>query len=435
MTRRTTPPPLSSFQDLSLQFPGTITLDNGIECYVVNGGDDEMNRVAIYLNGGTMMESKPAQAILTAMILTTGSQSMTPQQVAELFDYYGARKSSDSYDYWSEVSLTSLNDNFSHTMCALCDCIMNPSFAQEELDVFKRRIAGNLSIAMQRVKYKANVCMKQLYYGKCNPLGQAITPEDIMAISREDLIEFHRNYYSADRCKVIIAGKVTDEVIATLNNTLGKWDVKLSNVNVRPWHTEPSQQMLTIVNHPGAMQSAVHMRIATIKRDHPDYLPLRVLVTLLGGYFGSRLMMNIREDKGYTYGIHAALMGIQHDGTIDIQCECATEHTWNVVKEVRHEMKRLREELVPDQELETVKQHMLSSLAKVHDTPYNIATYVSSTLLFGVYPEYHNEQLECIDTITAERLRDLAVKYLQDDMLRIVIAGDRSALNSTENHM
>lgn len=428
MSLRTTPPPLSQFGDLSLKFPEPTTLNNGIPCYIINGGDDDMNRVSIYLNGGMMMETKPAVAILTALLLTTGTEDLTSSEVAEKFDYYAARKSADSYDYWTEVTMTSLNDNFGHTMRLLYDCITRPSFPDEELEVIKRRIAGNMAVLQQRVKYVASVKMKEMYYGSDTPLGRNVQPDDIMAVTRQDLIDFHKKHLTAAGCQIIISGKVTDAVMKTLNETVGQWQDGRPSPGNPEWVMNPSPEMQFIAHKPGAMQSAVCLRIAAVKRTHPDYLPLRVLINVLGGYFGSRLMANIREEKGYSYGIYAALYGIPNDGCIDIQCECATQHTWNVIKEVKHEMKRLREELIPDQELNTVKQNMLSAMAKTHDTPYTIATYVSSTLLFGVYPEYHNDQLACLDNVTPQQLRDLAVKYLQDDKMRIVIAGDKAEL-------
>lgn len=430
MIDRTTPPPLSTFGDLSLNFPAVTHLPNGIPCWIINGGDDDMNRVNIYFKGGSFMEDLPGQAILTAYMLTEGNSCMPPEQVAEMFDFYAARKSCDSYDYWSEVVMTSLNDNFAHTMPLLFQCITSPSFPEQALETLKRRLAGNLGVMQQRVKYLAAVRMKELYYGDNHPLGKNLTPDHIMGITRDDLLAFHNRFYHPANCCMIISGKVDDKVMATINSTIGAWTTTAQEEPFPAWTISPSPIMLDIVDKPGAMQSALRLRIEAVKRNHPDYLPLRILVMAFGGYFGSRLMSNIREDKGYTYGIGAALLGIENDGCVDIQCECATQHTWNVIKEIKHEMKRLRDELIPLDELDTVKQHMLSAAAKTHDSPYNIASYVSSTILFGVYPEYHNRQLDCIRNITPQQLQTIARRYLTDERLRTTIAGDKTQLNS-----
>lgn len=428
MVDRSIRPKISTFDNLEITFPKEIKLNNGITCWIVDGGEDEMVRTYIYFGGGSMMESKPAQSLLTALMLLEGHQGTTSAQVAEQFDYYGARKSADSYDFNTEVVLTSLNANFNHTIQLLFNCIKEPLFPQEEFDVLKRRLIGNIQILDQRVKYIASSEMKRLYYGPNHPLGHKITVDDINSLTRDDLVAFHKTYYNPSNCKVVIAGRVNDAILKLINETIGNWHSDHDLCPKPQWHTSPSSEMYKIVNKPGAMQSGIRMRIQAIDREHPDYIPLRILIMAFGGYFGSRLMSNIREDKGYTYGIHASLLGTHYDGCIDISTECATCHTVNVIKEVKAEMKRLRDELIPLDELETVKQHMYSALAKTHDTPYNIAGYVSSTILFGVYPQYHNDHLKCLDTITPQQLKEIACKYLVEDKLRIVIAGDQSEI-------
>lgn len=428
MVNRSIRPRISTFDNLELAFPQQVKLNNGITCWIVDGGEDEMVRTYVYFGGGSMMESKPAQSLLTALMLLEGHQGSTASQVAEKFDYYGARKSADSYDFNTEVVLTSLNDNFEQTMQLLFNCIKNPLFPQEEFEVLKRRLIGNIQILDQRVKYIASSEMKRLYYGDNHPLGHKITVDDIISLTRDDLVSFHNTYYNPSNCKLIIAGRVTNEILQQVNNTIGSWHNDNCLCPTAQWHTNPSSEMLTIVDKPGAMQSGIRMRIQAISRKHPDYIPLRILIMAFGGYFGSRLMSNIREDKGYTYGINASLLGTHYDGCIDISTECATCHTINVINEVKAEMKLLRNTLIPEDELETVKQHMYSALAKTHDTPFNIAGYVSSTILFGVYPQYHNDHIKCLDAITPQQLRDIACKYLVEDKLRIVIAGDQSEI-------
>lgn len=428
MDIRTTPPPLSQFGDLSLEFPHPIALNNGIQCYVINGGDEEMNRVGIYLAGGTMMETKPGVSLLTALLLTEGTTKMEASEVAEQFDYYAARKSAYCFENWTAITMTSLNDNFAHTMKLLSDCITQPSFPQQELEMWKRRISSNIAVLQEQVGYLADVEMRKLYYGNESPLGHDITPHEIMSITRQDLIDFQQKYYTTANCRVIISGKITRDVMQSLNESIGTWATHTQPCPPPQWSITPSPLMKSLVDKPGAVQSAVRIRIQAVKRSHPDYLPLRVLIDALGGYFGSRLMANIREDKGYTYGIQAALCGSHHDGYIEIMCECATQHTWNVIKEIKHEMKQLREQLIGDEELYTVKQDLLSALAKTHDTPHNIARYVANTMLVGIYPEYHNKQLACIDTITPAKLRELATNYLCEEKMRVVIAGNKEEL-------
>ena len=149
---------------------------------------------------------------------------------------------------------------------------------------------------------------------------------------------------------------------------------------------------------------------------------------MLGGYFGSRLMSNIREEKGYTYGINAFLLGRAEDGYIGVSTECDVRYTWKVIEEVKHEMKRLCDEPISLDELNLVRQFMLSDQVKTLDTPFNLASYVSSTWLYGVYPDYYNRQIDTILHATPVQLQQVAQRYLNLDKLRIVIAGDKSNL-------
>ena len=176
------------------------------------------------------------------------------------------------------------------------------------------------------------------------------------------------------------------------------------------------------------MQSAIVMMIKAIPRKHPDYFKLRVLVTVLGGYFGSRLMSNIREDKGYTYGINSSLSGRAFDGYIGISTECDTQYTWQVIEETKKEMRRLQEEPIPQQELDIVKRHMLSDLVKTLDTPFNIGGYIGNMFCYGVYPEYFNEQVQEIINVTSDQLLTIAQRYFDLEKLRVVIACDKNKL-------
>ena len=190
--------------------------------------------------------------------------------------------------------------------------------------------------------------------------------------------------------------------------------------------------MLQIVDKPQAVQSAIYITLRAVPRRHPDYNRLRVLMMALGGYFGSRLNQNVREQKGYTYGIHAYLAGRRADAFMGINTECATQYTWPLINEVKKEMLRLHTELIPEVELNIVKQHIMSDLAKTFDTPFTMAEYVNSTLLIGTYPEYFNDQVATLEQVTAPELRELAQRYLRPERMRIVIAGDAQALNKKQ---
>ena len=188
----------------------------------------------------------------------------------------------------------------------------------------------------------------------------------------------------------------------------------------------PTIGALKVVDKPDAVQSAIAIAIPAVPRRHPHYFKLRVLITLLGGYFGSRLMTNIREEKGYTYGISAVLAGREHCSYIGISTECMTQYTWAVIDEIKVEMERLRNQLVTDEELNTVRQYMISDLVKTLDTPFSVASYVSSTITFGVYPSYYKDQVKAIEQVTPADLQEMARIYLREERMLIAVVGNES---------
>lgn len=428
MTDRSTPPPISNFKSIRLDVPEPITLSNGMKMWIAGNGEDEINKLCIYMNGGTFQESRPMQATACSMAVFNGNKYMTHSEISEAIDYYGAWRSLQVFDNCTAFSLSSLNENFDKTLPILFDSLRFPVFPDNEFEINKRQLAVNCATARERVKYIANKEMMRLYYGNEHPLATDPTPQDIEALTKEDITSFHKDYYRAENCNLVFAGRITDKEIETVEKVAGEWKPIGKPTPIIEPEATPSGETFRIVNKPGAVQAAISMIIRAVPRRHPDYFKLRILVTVLGGYFGSRLMSNIREDKGYTYGINAILSGRSFDGYIGISTECDTRHTWNVIKETKNELRRLCEELIPKLELDIVKRQMMSEMAKTLDTPYNIASYIGNMFCYGTYPTYLNEHVDAIMNVTSEQLLETAQKYLNADKILTVIACDETTL-------
>lgn len=425
---RNTPPPITDFQEIRLEVPHPITLSNGVPVWVIGNGEDEINKLTIYMTGGTFQESRPMQATACSMSVFNGNKNMTYAQIAEAIDYYGAWRSLQTYDNCTAFALSSLNDNFEKTLPIFIDSMRFPTFPDNEFDLIKRQLTVNCATARERVMYIANKEIMRQYYGASHPLATDPTPDDINSLSQSDIKHFFQENYKAQNCNIVLAGKITDRELKIVDDVMGQWDPSGLPTPILEPPAQPTDNMLKIVHKDGAVQAAIIMMLKAIPRRHPDYFKLRVLITVLGGYFGSRLMSNIREDKGYTYGIQSSLSGRAFDGYIGISTECDTQHTWEVIEETKKEMQRLCGELIPQQELDIVKRHMLSDLVKTLDTPFNIASYIGNMFCYGVYPDYFNEQVREIINVTNEDLLDIARRYLDISRLRVVIACDKGQL-------
>lgn len=429
---RSIPPAVHDFKNVSLEVPEPITLSNGMKMWIAGNGEDEINKLNVFVAGGTFQETAPTQATTCSMTLLNGNKNMSNTQIAEAIDYYGAWRSLQTFDNCTAFALSSLNENFDRTLPILFDSLRFPLFPENEFELAKRQLAVNCATAREMVKYIANKEMMRLYYGDNHPLATAPTPESIMALSKDEIVAFHHRFYKAQNCNLVLAGNISQREIDIVEEVTSQW---LPDGPVEPElepMPQPSNEMLKVMHKDGAVQAAVSMIIKAVPRRHPDYFMLRILTTVLGGYFGSRLMSNIREDKGYTYGIGASLSGRSFDGYIGISTECDTQHTWEVIKETKHEIERLTQEPIPQHELEIVKRHMLSDLVKTLDSPLNIAAYIGNMFCYGTYPTYFNEQVKDIINCTSDQLLEVAKRHLKLDQLRTVIACDKNKLPSMQ---
>ena len=269
----------------------------------------------------------------------------------------------------------------------------------------------------------------QRHFGNGSNLGKSVTEESIDSITASELSKFHKQWFAPQNMSVILSGKVERQMLDVVNECFGKAPV--SGLPQQSATDSPSIKFkpdTVVVDKPDALQSAVRMGMPTVLRSDADYIPLRILITALGGYFGSRLMTNIREDKGYTYGISASLLGYRNNSFISISCQCDTSHTWQVVNEIKTEIEKLQNDKIPDDELRRLKSFMISDLARTLDTPFSIADYYASLHNNHISTDYFERQLATINSISASSLLDIAQRRLSSTEMLTAVAGNAKEL-------
>ncbi len=422
---RSKAPRTHGFGQVRLEPVETVVLPrSGVPANVVGGGGDDLNMVSIYVAGGRLCQRVSPVAALTATLVPCGSATLNAERVAETLDYHGSWKSEQVTDFYIEHSLYSLGGHLEHTLPVMVDCVANAAIGNDDFERVRARTAANVAVRQQKVRKRAMARLAQLYWGK-HPLAANPTPEQVMAIDRDMVVDFHREYYRRANVRVVIAGRVTDAMVDLVDRVIDETlppDARVATQRpVVP--RQPSPQMSDTILMQSSRQAAVTMALDGVPRSHPDYLPLRVAAMALGGYFGSRLMSNIREDKGLCYDIQAYLSGRVDDGHVTIVTECNSDATDVVVAEIHRELERLATKPMPRAELDTVRQHILSELARTLDTPFYVAGQVAAEWLYGIYPEYFNAQVDLVKRVTASELRDVAARYFRPEALRTVIAG------------
>lgn len=420
-------PEIQDLKDFTVLPPVCTTLPNGIPLTVINAGEQEVVRIDILFAGGRWQQSHKLQALFANRMLREGSGKYSAAEIAEKLDYYGAWLELSSAAEYAYITLYSLNKYIAQTLEVLEPLVKDPLFPEKELGTVIDANIQQYQVNATKVDFIAQRSLMTSLYGDGHPCGSLVEEADYRKINPAMLREFYDEYYHSGNCSIFLSGRVTDDIVQRIEaafgtSSFGKGRPKAAKVDY-PTFTLPQKRIFT--ERDDAMQSAVKLGAITLTRRHPDYLKLRVLVTLFGGYFGSRLMSNIREDKGYTYGISAGTAFYPGTGMFVISTETANEYVEPLIKEVYHEIDRLHQDLVPEGELATVRNYMLGEMCRNYESPFSLSDAWMFILTSDLDNTYFARSLEAVKEITPEEIRELARRYFCKETLKEVIAGKK----------
>ena len=424
---RTLPPLLRPLEAFEILRPERLEMKNGIQLNVIRAGSQEVVRLDLLIGGGQWHQTQALQALFTNRMLREGTPTMTSAQIAEKLDYYGAWLDLSSSVNCGFVTLYSLNKYFPRTLAIIADMLMNPSFPEKELEVVLETNRQQFLVNSSRVEVIARKHFNRSLFGEEHPFGRFAVESDYGRITPEVLREFYRKHYHSGNCTVYVSGKVTPEIIRCIEEHLGNapWgEIK----EVQPLELiEPRKttEKHVFVEKADALQSSLKMGCFMMDRVHPDFLKARVMVTLFGGYFGSRLMSNIREDKGYTYGIGAGIVNCPGSGVLAITTEADNQYIDSIITEVYREMDKMCNDLAPQEELEMVRNYMLGDFCRSYEGPFSLSEAWIYTKTADLDDDFFVRQVDSIRSITAEEIRTLAQRYLCKENLIEVVAGKK----------
>lgn len=418
--------PISSLPE-SLDILGSQThlLSNGVKVQMVEGGTQEVLRITFLFNAGTRYQAKPLVAATTLGMLTEGTKSYTGTDLAEQLEYHGAYTDQGLDRDKAGISLYCLSKYASKLLPLLQEIILYPTFPSKEFENIKLKKKQQLTIERKKVAYVAREQHQAMLFGDKHPYGSYATPESYDKLHLEDLVTYHRDFYCPEECLIIIAGNGCINTLALLEQYFGNnaWKKSEAKIPKRfPIPSTASEKELTFTKE-DAVQSAIRVGKIAITQTHPDFVKLSVLVTILGGYFGSRLMKNIREDKGYTYGIHASLVPFKEAGIIVISTEVGKQYQEETVKEIMLEIERLSTELISEEELELVINYITGELIRSVDGPIAISEILESLSVFNQDFSYLSDAYKETNRITSKELQNLAKQYLRVDDMKVCIVG------------
>lgn len=418
-------PAINDVADFKIKRPEVMIMPNGMKLFVMNADTEAVVRFDLVIGSGQLQQSFPLQAMLTNRMLREGTKSMSSAAIAEKLDFYGAWLDLSSAVNTGFVTLYSLGKYFENTLEIVADMVRNPSFPERELKIVTEMNRQQFMVNSHRVEVMARKRLNVEMFGKGHPLGRFAEFEDYDRIDSEMLRDFYMKNYHSGNCSMYVSGNVTEDVLKCIEKCFGSepWGVFSDMKKVVMPKPEKSDKKRVFVEKEDAMQSSVKMGLFVPERKHKDFLDLRVMVTLLGGYFGSRLMKNIREDKGYTYGIGSGVISYPELSMMIVTTETANQYVEQLIEEVYKEIGLLKRELVGKAELNMVKNYMLGDLCRAYESVLAVSDAWIFTNISGLEEDFFEKSADAIRNISENRILELANIYLNEEDILEVVAG------------
>ncbi|RYY67648.1 MAG: insulinase family protein [Chitinophagaceae bacterium] len=416
MPDRKTPPHIVDAVDLNLHLKPyeKYTLRNGADVYAINAGAEDVLQVELVYYAGNCYEERNLIAASANFLLKNGTKQKTAFQINEHFEYYGAYLNRNCYNETATVSIHTLSKHLPQLLPVLKEILTESEFPEAELETYKQNMKQRLNVNLKKSDFVAGRLIDTYLYGEEHPYGRYSRFEDFDALTRDELLAFYDRWYRNGKFLVFVSGKLPADIFQQIDATLG--DLPCSALTLPAHPVVPAgEKKYRVVNDPNGVQGAIRMGTPFPNRHHPDFLKVQVLNNVFGGFFGSRLMTNIREDKGYTYGIYSYLENHMQQSAWVISTDAGRDVCEAAVVEIYKEMDELRNEPVEADELLLVRNYMMGSILGDLDGPFHIINRWKNIILNGVPETYFEDQMHTIRTITAEELQALANKYLVAD--------------------
>ncbi len=417
-------PQTKPVKQINLVSPVQSELSNGIPFYSIGGCSEDVSRIDIVFRAGVWNQPQLLVAFFTNQMLREGTIGLSSIETAERLDYYGSWLQLSNDYHQSYVTLYSLNKYLPQTLEILEQMIKYPTFPEEEFQTILNARKQQYIVDSQKVNVLASRCFQKAVYGEKYPYGKVSTLADYDILKVESLKDFYGKFYHFHNCSIILSGNVTDKTRQCVGQYFGKEEWGSVQPYTNPiFEKEPAIQKHYFIPKENAVQSAVVIGSPLVSYSHPEYHALQVLNTVLGGYFGSRLMSNIREKKGYTYGISSHISAFLNGGHFAIMSQTGNEFTQLLIKEVYHEIEKLCQKPVSQHELKTVQNYMLGDAIRNVDGVFAQSELFISLLSKGLTQEFYKEKIETIKNITPEILQQLAQRFFVKENFYEVICG------------
>ncbi|MCC3151508.1 pitrilysin family protein [Hymenobacter sp. BT770] len=438
MLDRTVAPPVQPLARVTLPAADEFPLPSGARLHVMANDAQPVVRLQAVFRAGKMAEPRFGLASLTARMLLEGTTTRTARQIADEVAFYGASLECDAGFDRSTLTLYCLTRHLPVLLPLVTDVLTNPAFPAAELEQLKTRTIQNVRVERQKTSFLASERFNELLFGADTPYGRPFDSDAYQALTVEEAQAFHRAAYSFGNVEVFLCGDVAAErelvaaafSVPAATAAHSAADLPISTNGAA--HDFTGRAATDRVAVAGSLQASVRMGRAWPAPTHPETHHLKLLVNVLGGYFGSRLMRNIREDKGLTYGIYASVGPREHGTSLVIGTDVKGESADVAVSEIELELRRLQEEAIPAEELSTVKNYILGKFANELSTVFEQCDKYKTQVFLGLPADYYTEFVRQTEAADAATLQKLAQQYLKPEDMQIVIAGPVEVVEQQE---
>lgn len=417
---RTIAPAIKEPIDFDIRLPDyeKATLSNGVEVYCINMGSEDTLLLNWVFLAGNWYEEKKALAAAVNYLIKNGTRSKTAFELNEHFEYYGAYLNRACYSETAEITLHCLSKHLNALLPEVAELLSQATYPSDELDTYIQNSRQRLKVGLQKNDFVAGRLIDSYLFGAAHPYGTYNNLSDYDALQQSDLLPFYQDYYQNGRCIIFAAGKLPAGLLQQLENYFGSLPLRSHRATaIEKQHLlQPAtQKKYQLLNDEQGVQGAIRIARNFPNRHHPDFQKTLVLNNVFGGFFGSRLSANIREEKGYTYGIYSYLMNQVKESGWMISTEAGREVCQATIDEVYKEMQLLREEPVDEEELQMIRNYMIGLVLGDLDGPFQVAARWKSLLLNDLDENYFYKGMDTIRTVSPVELQELANKYLVPD--------------------
>lgn len=424
---RTQQPSIRLIEEFQIKSPNLHIMPNGIPAYIFSADSEDVVRLDIMIRGGQWEQSQPLQAIFTNRMLREGSKSYTSAEIAEKLDFYGAWLDVSSSINHSFITLYSLTKYFPQTLAIVASMIKEPLFPEKEFQMVIANNKQQFLINQEKVDVLARKQLNLAMWGMNHPCGHYTSLEDYDSLTPDILRQMYHNFYYSRNCTCYLSGHITDSIIKQLEKEFGQeeWGMVKDATTLQDNMPNPTSQKQCFYERADSVQSSVCMGQFTIDCKHTDFHKLRLLITIFGGYFGSRLMKNIREQKGYTYNIGAWLATYPFRNILSVSTQAANEYIQAIIGEIRNEIDRLQNDLVSKDELSMVKNYVIGDLCRSYENLLSWSDAYIYLHSLDLPDDFFRTFQQTISEVTSNDIREIACKYLHKDEFKTIIVGKK----------